>query len=357
MILTRFRRLIHGFLLLVLLAPVFLSACSPAGESLALAGGSAAAQATLVGAPADATPTPTPFRPIPPTAIFQPTGQPSPTPTPLPTAAPTPTVVVRNGSGRFSLRQPENQINILLLGSDRRPWDVGFRTDTIILATLNTELGTVNLTSFPRDLYLEIPGHGWNRINTAFYMGGVELLYQTLDYNFGIAPDHYVLVNFKSFKQAVDSLGGLNVKVGKELTDYHYSYGYITIPEGEVYMDADMVLWYVRSRKTTNDFERGRRQQEVLQALFDKMVSQNAIKRAPEFYDLYRENVTTDLTFPDLIGFVPLALKVAEDRSRLNHYFIGPQQTYDWITPDGGMVLMPQPDAIQQVLRQSLNIP
>jgi LCP family protein required for cell wall assembly len=314
----------------------------------------AQATATLVQAPSDATPTATPFQPLPPTAVYLPTNTPLPTATPLPptpTLAPAPQEVSSAGSGAFN--QPAGQINILLLGSDQRPWDRVFRTDTIILATLNPKAGTVHLTSFPRDLYITIPGYGFNRINTAWQMGGFDLLARTFKQNFGVRPDHYVLINFSSFKKVIDSLGGLEVEVAQSVSDYRAG-RWVTIPAGTVQMDADTVLWYVRTRKTTNDFARGRRQQEVLQALYRKMLTLDAIKRVPEFYDIYKDNVTTDLGFTDIIRLLPLAAKIT-DTSHIKHYYIGPQQVWDWITPGGGMVLLPRPDAIQAVLRKALN--
>lgn len=307
---------------------------------------------TYVLAPPDATATPTPFQPLPPTAIYLPTNTPTLTPTPQPTPTPTRTPPPFIG-GSDPVAQPPSQVNILLLGSDKRPWDPGFRTDTIILATLNSELGTVNLTSFPRDLYITIPGWGTQRINTAYGHGGFPLLAQTFQYNFGVYPDHYVLINFSSFKQVIDGLGGLDVNVGTQVSDYRAG-RWVTVEPGLVHMDADTVLWYVRTRKTTSDFARTRRQQEVLLAIFEKMLTLDAVKRAPEFYNIYKENVTTDLTLGDILPLLPLAAKVT-DRSHLHHYFIGPQETYDWITYEGAMVLLPRPEAIKEVMRQALN--
>jgi len=233
----------------------------------------------------NATPTATPFQPVPPTPIYYPTDIPTAIPTPVPTAAPTPFPVDPSAPvGALSL--PPDQLNILLLGSDQRPWSRNFRTDTIILLTVNPSLGSVSLTSFPRDLYITIPGWGMDRINTAWGRGGFNKLAATFEHNFGVRPEHYVLVNFSSFKYIVDSLGGLDVNVGKKLSDYRNG-RYITIPAGPQHMDADLVLWYVRSRKTTNDFARSKRQQEVLMALFHKMLSLNALRRAPEFYNIY----------------------------------------------------------------------
>jgi LCP family protein required for cell wall assembly len=253
------------------------------------------------------------------------------------------------------LSQPPDQINILLLGADARPGNSRFRTDTIILLTVNPKLGTVNLLSFPRDLYIHIPGQGMNRINTAYFYGKIPLVMETFKYNFGIEPDHYVVVNFSSFKRIIDSLGGLNVHVTQRLQDYRSGY-FVTIPAGDVHMDADTVLWYVRSRKTTNDFRRNERQQEILRAIFNQIISLDGIKRAPEFYNLYKDNVMTDLTLADLIPLIPLAAQISQDQSSINHYFIGSGKVSSWVTPGGAMVLVPDMAKVRVMIEKSQNL-
>ena len=302
-----------------------------------------------------ATATPTPFQPIPPTPVMAAADLLLPTdPVLAPSATPTMIPPESTPEQQEAISQPFGQVNILLLGVDARPWSRNFRTDTIILLTLNSELGRVNLTSFPRDLYITVPGYGLQRINTAYTYGKIPLLYDTFEFNFGVRPDHYVLINFKAFKQIIDSLDGLDVNVGQSLSDYRAGY-WVTIPSGVVHMDADTVLWYVRSRKTTNDFARNRRQQEVLQALFDKLLSLNALRRVPELYDLYDDNVTTDITLIDLLTWLPLAANVAETRD-INHYYINSKQVYDWITPGGAMVLLPDKGAVMQIIKKSQNL-
>lgn len=307
----------------------------------------------LFQSPSDAlAPTATPFQPIPPTAVYYPTDVPTPTPTITPTPAPTP--FPQESSGPVGLLPlPPDQMNILLLGSDARPWNRLFRTDVIILLTLNPSKGSVSLTSFPRDLWVTIPGHGQNRINTAWGQGGFNSLAATFEHNFGVRPSHYVLINFSSFKRIIDSLGGLEVNVGEKLSDYRNG-RYITIQAGRQYMNADLVLWYVRSRKTTSDFGRNRRQQEVLIAIFEKFLSMNAIRRAPEFYQIYKDNVTMNLTLADMLPLLPLAASIT-DGSNIHHYFIAGNKVSSWITPGGAMVLLPNTDKIRNTIQRALS--
>jgi LCP family protein required for cell wall assembly len=296
---------------------------------------------------ADATATPTPFQPLPPTAVYIPTI----TPTPDPAAIePTPSAPEENENEVIPIGQPTDQVHILLLGSDARPGQRYFRTDTIIFATISPSLGTVNLLSFPRDLWVNIPGWGQDRINTAWVRGGYPKLKATLEQNFGLSPDFYVLVNFSSFKRIIDSLGGLEVNVGARLSDT-YRYRPITIKPGRQNMDADMLLWYVRSRKTSNDFARNRRQQEVLVALGEKLLSMDAVRRAPEMYSIYKGSVTTDMTLIDILPLLPVAAQLKD----INNYFVGSGKVSPWVTPGGAMVLLPKMDKIKIVVQKTLS--
>lgn len=347
----------YQYYLWLIMILVLLAGCMPQAAMsfpVALNPMTATPSPTYVLPAEDATPTPTPFQPLPPTPEVQPTEVVIVPPTE--TATPTPQITIPpEGQPEQTLEQPQGKlVNILLLGADKRPGSNLFRTDTIILVTFNPESNRVNMTSFPRDLYVTLPGWGSNRINTAWVYGGYKMLSNTFKHNFGVKPDYYVLINFSSFKGIVDGLGGLDVNVGQPLSDYRAGY-WVNIPAGMVHMDADTVLWYVRSRKTSNDFARNRRQQEVLQAIFEKMLSMDAVKRAPELYDLYKDSVTTDLGLGDMLSYLPFAARLAESRA-IKQYYVGPKQVYDWITPEGAMVLLPNQQAVMQVIRKSQNL-
>ncbi len=198
-----------------------------------------------------------------------------------------------------AIPQPAGQVTILLMGSDQRPQTGGFRTDTMVLLVLRPS-GSVSLVSFPRDLWVNLPGMGMQRLNTAMEFGGFELVQSTFQYNFGFAPQSYVLTNFSGFKSIVDSLGGVDVQVSQTLVDSRDGYpdGFRLDP-GTVHMDGDTALWYVRSRKTTSDLDRLRRSQEVIAAIGRKLFSLNGLGRVPEFYGAFRGAVVTDLTLAD----------------------------------------------------------
>jgi anionic cell wall polymer biosynthesis LytR-Cps2A-Psr (LCP) family protein len=112
----------------------------------------------------------------------------------------------------------------------------------------------------------------------------------------------------------------------------------------------------VRSRKTSSDFDRARRQQEVLVAIFSKLISLNGLNRASEMYDLYKRNVTTDLSFEQMARFLPLAAQMA-DTSRIKRYVVTSKYMTSYTTSTGAMVLLPKREAIRDLLSEALNIP
>lgn len=353
----------------VVFLAILVTACSATGliGSLSSSSTNKAMRPMLILAPVDATATPTPFQPLEPTPIYLPTTSPSQmigtSQEPVKDdnlkawgdyAGPTiwPDIDIPPPTG--ILPQPKGQVNILLLGSDQRPNTGGFRTDTIILLTLNPAQGTANLTSFPRDLYVYIPGWTINRINTAFAIGGFESLATTFEYNFGVRPDYYILINFWSFVDVINSLGGIDVEIGRSLCDHRNQYGTYCVTEGTTHMDGETALWYVRSRYTSNDFDRGRRQQEVIRAGFKKLLSLDGITRAPELFEIYQQNVTTNISFDVVTSMLPLASRLGGNEL-INHYFIGPQQVYDYVTYSGAFVLIPIREAVMDVIRQAIN--
>lgn len=362
-ILFRMDMILKKTLTWIAIAVLLLISCSVSGNpQLPVAlpflgpGPSNAPEIPVVILPQNTAATPTPFLPIGPTTT-------APTPTPVPTAPwgsfPGPSVPPNAPipPPAKPLQQPPGQVNVLLMGSDQRPYSGGFRTDTIVLLTLNPNLGKASVTSFPRDLYVYIPGWTMQRINTAQAHGGFELTQSTFEYNFGFQPDYYALINFWSFVQVIDSLGGVNVSVAVPLTDHRDGHGNYSVPAGIVTMDGETALWYVRSRYTSSDFDRTRRQQEVLIAIFIKMVSLNGIQRAPELYDLYKNNVMTNATFSDITPLLGLAAELAADRSSLATFRIDRSHVTSYTTSSGAAVLLPDYDAIRNTLLQALNAP
>ncbi len=328
-----------------------------AAPTLTLANPSGGSFATV---PADATATPTPFRPL------------APTPTPVPTNTPTPTLTPTLSIGDPGNNMPQSYypvqpggplpdgvVNILVMGSDARPGG-GFRTDVIVLLSINRNNNTVSMVSFPRDLYITIPGWMTNRINTAEAAGGFSTMQATFEYNFGIRPTYYVMTNMEGFVGIIDSLNGIKVHTRESFTDkcdlpWADKYGYchieapVTMP-----MDGHTALWYVRSRYSTSDFDRLRRAQEVLQGAFSRLMSLDGIARAPEIFSIYRNSVETNLTLDTILPLVPVAQAVMNDPSKIRRFTLTPYEAYPYITPEGAWVLWPNLDAIRSIVYQAV---
>ena len=262
-------------------------------------------------------------------------------------------------------------INIALLGSDRRPSWTGFNTDVIIILSVNPELGEVSMLSIPRDLYVYLPGYGMQRINTAFSIGdrvnypggGPALFADTVRYNFGIPIHHYAKVEMNGFSRIIDTVGGVDVNVTCSYRDWRLkspaldpekeqNWHLYTVSTGVRNMDGDLALWYARSRKLSSDFDRGRRQQEVLRALYREILSLGLIPRIPALYGDLRDSVTTDMALAELLSLAPLAARIdtADVRSR----FIGRDEVTSWRIPSSGaQVLVPKPGPIAALVADS----
>ena len=254
------------------------------------------------------------------------------------------------------INQPEDQITILVMGSDLRPNTGGYRTDVMMLVVLDRTDKSVSLVSFPRDLYVYQPGYKIDRINSAQARAGWETTADTLEYNFGVRPDHYILVHFNGFKTLVDALGGIDVQVGRTITDERDGPGDFTVHAGTVHMDGDTALWYVRARGTSSDFDRTRRQQEVIQAIFYRLLSLDAITNASNLYEQYKNTVQTDLGLIDILPLLPFASTIGNSGA-IERYAVGADMVTLTRNSIGASILIPDFDKILPMMAQALNEP
>jgi LCP family protein required for cell wall assembly len=248
----------------------------------------------------------------------------------------------------ISIRIPAQYLNIALLGSDRRPGSGNWRTDSIIVASVDVENEIVRLLSIPRDLWVYIPGHGYNRINTADLWGelakkgsGPDWVKQTIHYNLGIPIHHYIRVDFQGFIEIIDAVGGIDVDVACPLPD-------INLSAGLQHMGGEEALRFARSRYSTNDFDRGRRQRKILMALWDQALSMDLIPRLPQLWWTLANSFQTDLSLEQVIDLAYVAAGLQPQRIRSQS--IGPAQVQNWVTPQGAAVLLPRPDQIRSEL-------
>lgn len=258
------------------------------------------------------------------------------------------------------------RVTVLLLGLDAREGDPDPpRTDTIILASLDSEERRAVLVSIPRDLWVAIPGYGYERINAAWPLGeaarqrspsmtGATLLRRTIEANFGIPVDYFVAVDFQGFISAIDALGGVLVDVERPLKDNEYPsfqyphYERIYIPAGLQLMNGATALRYVRSRHQDSDFGRQRRQQQVLLAARERLLRLSSLPRLPQLLRVLHATVRTDIPLVDMLALARLALEVTPDRVATR--VIDESFTTRWITPSGADVLLPKWPEVQRML-------
>lgn len=268
-------------------------------------------------------------------------------------------------------RKGYDLVNIMLLGVDSElTGDNVDRTDTMIIVSINRTTNTVSMLSLPRDLFVYIPGWTMQRLNLAFTHGeqvgwtggGFGLLRQTIFYNFGINVHYYIEVKLSGFKQIIDTLGGVNLTVDCAIQDRELigaepptqakgpdDKGYYVLPIGAYTLNGDGALWYARSRHSSSDFDRGRRQQQLLRAILRAARANGQITKLPELWSQLTEVVQTDLKFEDMLGLLPYALNV--DPDRIEHFvFNRLYHTTPWTPPDGANVQLPVPDTVQQLM-------
>ncbi len=270
-------------------------------------------------------------------------------------ARPTPTVdPLQQALKMAGANHASGRTNILLMGSDQREGDPGFRTDTIILLSIDADTNKIGVVSFPRDLYLEVPGLGSLKINQIMGLGKFEAMQAVFAQNWGIQIDHYVMTNFDGFVEIVNSLGGLEVEVDQTLTDDcdlpQAVDGDCTVNPGPVQMDGLTALWYIRSRQTSSDYDRLRRAQEVGWAAFKKLITLNGITRLPELYNTYSKSMQTDLRPSDLIPLLPQAARVFKDKSLMTQAVINETEATPSWAWDGMWILLPDNQAIKKVM-------
>lgn len=268
---------------------------------------------------------------------------------------------------------PGATVNVLLIGTDRRG-SGGFRTDAMIVASLRPSQNSVSLISIPRDLFVYIPGWTMQRVNTAYGQGarsrypggGAALLRDTIRYNLGIRIDFVALVDFNGFRQIVDSLDGLDVPIACAYRDWRLirpdlnpqvesNWRMFTIGPGVVHLDGDLALWYARSRLKSNDYDRGRRQQELLRAIYQRALQLDVLPRLPELYQDLQKSFQTDISLDNLLALSRMALHL--DAPSIRSYYVNNTMVRAWWTPQGAIVLLPRRDKIEELLQEAMSPP
>ncbi|HOD02464.1 MAG TPA: LCP family protein [Clostridiales bacterium] len=209
-----------------------------------------------------------------------------------------------------SLLSSDNVKNILLIGVDSRQENINTRSDTMMLISLNSAKKELVLTSFMRDLYVKIPDNGHNRLNSANVFGGPQLLMDTIEVNYNIDIDNYMLVTFDVFRKLIDGIGGVYADITKEEADYMHG-SYVNLPHikagDNIRLNGKEALWYCRIRKLDSDFHRTERQKEIVKSIISQVLKTSPVK----LYGLAEEMaslIKTDLTKDEILllaRFIP----------------------------------------------------
>lgn len=259
----------------------------------------------------------------------------------------------------------QDRITVLLLGIDERAQESGpWRTDTMMLLTIDPLTKQAGVLSIPRDLWVPIPGYSDGRINTAHFLGdlyghvggGPALARETVEYNLGVPIHYHMRVNFQGFVSMVDLIGGVDIYVEETLNDptypdYNYGYDPFYIEAGWHHIDGETTLKYARTRYGSSDFERANRQQQVLLAILNRVTSAELLpdlaRNASKIYDTIDTSMQTDMALDQMLSLANLAMEV--DRSQIRFGVIGNACTQSWTTPDGAQVEVPLRDCMREV--------
>lgn len=252
--------------------------------------------------------------------------------------------------------QGTDRVTVLLMGADTRPSERGEgrpRSDTIMLLMTDPANHQASVLSIPRDVYVDIPGYGLHRVNTAYFLGGGPLAMRTIEYNFGVRVNHYALIEFDVFTTLVDEIGGIDVNVPKTIYDYSYpdqNYGYdpFYIESGMQHLDGATALKYARTRHADSDFGRVQRQQDVLFAIRAKVLNLDMlpklVEKAPVLYASLQQSIDTDLSLDQMMRLAVLAKDIPRESIRSGA--IGADYVMSYQTPDGARVEIPSRGAI-----------
>lgn len=263
--------------------------------------------------------------------------------------------------------RPEDRINILVLGLDRRPGEResdSFRSDTMFVASIDTHAKRMQLLAIPRDVWADIP-YGdtpgvWaqNKINAAysygqFYKypnGGAGAAVAAVEKNFSINIHHYVVIDWVGFVELIDAIGGIDIDVPADISDFGTdvldTFPDQTVKAGSQHMDGAQTLGYSRVR-VDGDLKRIERQQLVIRAVAAKSVSLGYVTKFAELWDAYKGAFRTDVDNALVPGFALLARQM--DFNKIETYALS-SAYYGAVAEDGQLILLPVQDRVYEII-------
>jgi len=264
-----------------------------------------------------------------------------------------------------------SRVTILIIGLDYRDWLAAQespeiqgppRSDTMILLTIDPISKTAGMLSIPRDMWVNIPGFGYGKINTAYYLGeayklpgvGPGLAIKTVENFIGVPIQYYAQIDFGAFTQMIDEIGGLDIEVSETITldpigQHNTIYD---LPPGNYHFDGAHVLAYARARYTEgDDVDRARRQQQVIFAIRDKILSlgmlPTLVAKAPALYQELSTGIHTNMSLDDAIKLGVLGMQIPQENIKKG--VIDYTMMTIGVSPDGLDILKPIPDKIREL--------
>lgn len=226
-----------------------------------------------------------------------------------------------------ALNNAKSPVNILIIGIEGPNYPGGLLSDSMMIASVDTKAKSVSLLSLPRDLYVTIPGYGKDKINAVHSLAeqaaaktnqkgqGPALLRQVIVDTFDIPIHYFVRMDFDGFRKIIDAIDGVDINVKSAIHDPFYpngtgGYATFSLKAGPQHMNGEVALKYARSRQTTSDFDRARRQQDIVSAAKDKLLSPSIIanpKKTTDLITIIGGHILTDFSLSELNQVVAIA--------------------------------------------------
>ena len=251
----------------------------------------------------------------------------------------------------LDVMRDKDVINILLVGQDARPGETQTRADAMILCSYHKGRKEITLTSFMRDMYVEIPGYSSHKMNSAHAWGGMKLVEHTLAVNFGIVVDGTFSVDFASFEKVIDEIGGVDIALtaaeARYLNPDRYS-------EGINHLDGADALTYARIRSIGNsDFDRTGRQQKVLDAIVEQSKSMS-LRELTGMAESVLPLLSTNMKKSEIVKCMGMILPDAADIRIANKQRIPADDAFYYDTISGMSVLVPDLDENREILKSTI---
>lgn len=257
--------------------------------------------------------------------------------------------------------QENDRINILALGMGGLGHDGPYLTDTVMIISIKPSTGQIAMISIPRDLQVDIPGYGYNKINFANSFGetknpgqGAEFATKVIEKTFDLKINYYVRLDFKAFEKMIDEVSGINVNVENSFVDQMYpapndEYQTIQFAKGVQTMNGDTALKFARSRHGNNsegsDFARAKRQQKIILALKEKILSFSTLINPIKINNIkntLEKHISTNMEFSDIMAFLKMIKEL--DTKNIIHLVLDDSPNgflKNGYTAEGAFVLMP----------------